>query len=191
MLSVGADGLTLVLSGRWKIESCFQLYFSSFNTFFTGIRNVRNFSLQRGGRCRIYYTNAKQVVILQSGSSECYYGPDRRALLTPHGKKLPELPWKPQVRIRRASRRVAGHVHPSSRLSLCSLHSVPLGTTQQAQQGWGWRPPIAYPHLRRCKPGWTPGRPQARNVPSPNTHRTIQNKKMAIITRVSPVWPHS
>ena len=44
--------------------------------------SAQNFSLQREGRCTVYYTNAKQVVILQSGSSECYYGPDRQAPLT-------------------------------------------------------------------------------------------------------------
>lgn len=61
----------------------------------------------------------------------------------------------------------------------------PSGTTWQALQGWGWRPPIAHPRLRRCKPGWIPGRPQARNVPSPDRRRTTQNEKMAITTRVS------
>lgn len=180
-------------SVAWKIlkKSCFQLYFSSFNTFFTGIMNVRNFSLQREGRCRIYYTNAKQVVILQSGSSECYYGPDRWALLTPHGKELPELPWKPQVRIRRASRRVAGHIHPSSRLSLCSLHSVPLGTAWQARQGWGWRPPIAHLHLRDASQAESPG--------------VLRRETLQVQTHAGPprmrrwwspqgwvlVWPHS
>ena len=121
----------------WKIKkkSCFQLYFSSLHTFFIGLMNVQNFSLQREGRCRIYYTNAEQVVILQSGSSECYHGPDSQALLTV--AELPELPWNPQVRIRWASWRAAEHSHPSSRLSLRSLHSLRLGTTQQWQQAEG------------------------------------------------------
>ena len=102
MLLVGAGVHTLVLSGRWKIESCFSLSVSSSNAFCSmkkkkvvfnyisvlsilssiGIMNAQNFSLQREGRCTIYYTNAKQVVILQSGSLGCYYGPDRQAPLT-------------------------------------------------------------------------------------------------------------
>lgn len=53
------------------------------------------------------------------------------------GKELPELPWNPQVRIRWASWRAAEHSHPSSRLSLRSLHSLRLGTTQQWQQAEG------------------------------------------------------
>lgn len=180
-------------SVAWKIlkKSCFQLYFSSSNTFFIGITNVRNFSLQREGRCSIYYTNAKQVVILQSGSSECYYGPDRQAPLTPRGKELPELPWKPQVRIRRASRRVAGYIPPSSRLSLCSLHSVPPGTTQLAQQGWGWRPPIATRTSADASQAESPGvlRREAFQVQThtgPSRMRRWRSPQWGVL-----VWPHS
>ena len=60
------------------------------------------------------------------------------------------------------------------------------GNNTAMAAGWGWRPHIAYLHLRTCKPGWIPRRPQVRSVPSPNTHSTIQNEKMESTTMVSP-----
>lgn len=207
MLLVGADGHTLVLSGRWKIESCFsldvsssnafcsmenskkkscfQLYFSSFHTFFTGLMNVQNFSLQKEGRCRIYYTNAKQVVILQSGSSECYHGPDRQAPLTVWQR----APW---TAMESTSQNKASFM-ASCRTQSPFIPPVPPfftltspGNNTAMAAGWGWRPHIECLHLRRRKPGWIPRRPQARSVPSPNTHSTIQNEKMESTTMVSP-----
>lgn len=74
----GADHHTLVLSGR----------FSTFNTFFIGIMNVQDYFLY-GERCSVY-PNAKQVVIVHTGSSGCYYGPDRWASGPTTG---PGAPW--------------------------------------------------------------------------------------------------
>lgn len=103
MLLLEADCHTGVLSGRCKIKkkkscfslhvssfktfhnmenkkkSCFQFYFSPFKTFFIGIMNVQDSSLQRKERCRVYYPNVKQVVILWSVSWGCYSGPERWA----------------------------------------------------------------------------------------------------------------
>lgn len=81
-----------ILSVTWKIKKSCQLYFSPFNTFFISIMNVQDFSLQREGRCRVCYPNAKQVVILQSGSLGCYCGPDRWATRPMRDKELPEMP---------------------------------------------------------------------------------------------------
>lgn len=159
MLLVGADGHTLVLSGRWKIESCFSLDVSSSNAFcsmenskkkkvvFNYISVLSILSSVASWVFKIFLCRERAGAesIIQMLNKWLFYRVVLQNVTTAQtgrlpwlcGKELPELPWNPQVRIRRASWRAAEHSHPSSCLSLRSLHSLRLGTTQQWQQAEG------------------------------------------------------
>lgn len=149
---INADGrgwyITLALSRRWKIKhwlslnvssfilsitwekrSCFQLYFSTFNTFFIGIMNVQDYffcrergveSIQMWNKWLLYRSALQDVTLDQTGG---FPG-------QPRGQELPGTPWNSLVRIRLVSQQSCRTLSPPWCLRLCSSRSPPPVVTQ-------------------------------------------------------------
>ena len=83
----------LSITWKKKKKSCFQFYFSPFKTFFIGIMNVQDSSLQRKERCRVYYPNVNLNKWLFYGVFLGDATLDQRGGLPsqPRGKELPEM----------------------------------------------------------------------------------------------------
>lgn len=162
-----------ILSITWKIKKLFSVLFQYFPYFLHRHHECSRFSLQREGRCQVYYSNAKQVVILQIGFLGCYYRPDRWVSRPTAWQGAPCSLMKSLSQNKASFAATCRRVPPSLRPRLCPVTHLPPW-----QHSNHCKTHSSYRRLCRCKPGWIPGLPQAGIIPSLNAHSIIPTEEM-------------
>lgn len=143
---------SILSKARKILKSCFQSYFSTFNTFFSVIINVQDFFFAGERRCRVY-PNAKHMVTLQTGSSGRYNGPDRWAPRPTVQTKAPWNAMKSKSQNKANFMATCRTISPSLCLCLRSFRSPPRVVIQEIHEDHGGMSQTFWNCLCRCKPG--------------------------------------
>lgn len=122
------------------------------------------------------------MVILQTGSSGRYNGPDRWA---PRPTVQPGAPWnamESKSQNKASFTATCRTISPSSCLCLCSFRSPPRVVTQEIHEDHGWNVSDLMQPPLQMQARLHPELPQARIIPRPNTQ--VASKNSVVFSRL-------